>query len=236
MKKGLIHMDDIFEFFNTALMDNRLTRTEAKALKACLKEDNPSYNDLNVLRAKLFKLVSEKQTRKNYAELHLFLEEAVRILMHALKPKGVEVVSSCYFSPGNSCRDAIIERLKQAKHRIHICVFTISDDLITKEILAAHRRGVNVVVVTDNDKMSDIGSDIDQLVNAGIETYIDQTDNHMHHKFAVIDSHWVLSGSFNWTRSASRCNHEDLTVTNEPGVVKSFDTEFERLIPEMRRL
>ena len=189
-----------------------------------------------MLRAKLFKLVEEKQTPRNHAALHLFLEEAVKLIMRALKPKGEAVRANCYFSPGEGCRNAIIDRLRRAKRRAHICVFTISDDRISKEILAAHKRGVKVVMITDNDKMSDIGSDISALVKAGVETYIDRTDNHMHHKFAVIDSFWVLSGSFNWTRSASRYNHEDLVVTNAPETVKAFEDEFSRLIPEMERL
>ena len=229
-------MSDIFDFFNAAMADNRLTRTEAKALTDCLKEENPSFNDLNILRAKLFNLVAEKQTAQNYLALHQFLEEAVKLLMRALKPRSTEIISRCYFSPGHACLDAVIERLKRAKRTIHICVFTISDDRISKEILAAHDRGVEVIVITDNDKMADIGSDVSQLAKAGIETYIDRTDNHMHHKFAVVDSVWVMSGSFNWTRSASRYNHEDLTVTNAPEVVRAFDDEFARLCPKMSRV
>ena len=87
-----------------------------------------------------------------------------------------------------------------------LCVFTLSDDRITAEVLAAHARGVAVRIVTDNDKEFDAGSDIAQLRQAGIPVAVDRTDAHMHHKFALFDGTWLLNGSYNWTRSAAQVN------------------------------
>lgn len=229
-------MDDMIAFFNAALADNRLSRSEAKALGECLRDERPAYNELNVLRARLFDLVKQKLTAQNYRELHLWLDEAVKILMRQLKPKEPEIISRCYFSPGNDCRDAILERLRAAKRSLRICVFTISDDIISREIEQAHKRQVSVEIISDNDKMEDKGSDIEQLRRAGITVYVDKTINHMHHKFAVVDEFWLINGSFNWTRSATVYNQENILVTNEPQAVKAFNEEFLRLIPQMERL
>ena len=51
----------------------------------------------------------------------------------------------------------------------------------------------------------------------------------MHHKFAIADAARLLNGSFNWTRSASRVNEENVMVTSEPAAVAAFRAEFERL-------
>ncbi len=59
--------------------------------------------------------------------------------------------------------------------------------------------------------MDDVGNDCRTLAAAGIEV---RSDNRspalMHHKFAIIDDLTVLSGSFNWSRSASTGSHGTL--------------------------
>ena len=51
----------------------------------------------------------------------------------------------------------------------------------------------------------------------------------MHHKFAVFDRKVLLTGSYNWTRSAASENQENLIVTEAPGLVRSFAAEFDKL-------
>ena len=89
-----------------------------------------------------------------------------------------------------------------------ICVFTITDDRITDNIIDAHGRGVQVRVISDNDKAHDRGSDLSRLRRHGLPVAFDKTPDHMHHKFAVFDSKLLVSGSYNWTRSAADRNEE----------------------------
>jgi mitochondrial cardiolipin hydrolase len=86
-----------------------------------------------------------------------------------------------------------------------------------------------VRIISDDDKRFDAGSDIAQLADAGIPIALDDTKAHMHHKFALIDQRWLLNGSFNWTRSASTSNDENLVVTNDPQQLRSFAAQFEAL-------
>lgn len=133
------------------------------------------------------------------------------------------------FSPGEDCLDAIRDAFERTSRTADVCVFTITDDRIADAMLAAHRRGVRVRVITDNDKALDEGSDAQRLERAGVALRIDQTEHHMHHKFAVFDGERLLTGSYNWTRSAARNNEENLIVTRDPGLVRAFSEEFERL-------
>jgi cardiolipin hydrolase len=141
--------------------------------------------------------------------------------------------SEAYFSPGNSCRNAIIHHLDAAVSNLKICVFTISDDLITESIIKARKRGVNILILTDNDKLFDLGSDIKRLSGEDITIRIDNTSNHMHHKFMIVDDRVLINGSYNWTRSAANFNQENIIVTHEPGLVKLFQQEFDKLWKEM---
>ena len=54
----------------------------------------------------------------------------------------------------------------------------------------------------------DLGSDIERHVKAGIAVKVDRTEHHMHHKFAVVDGKSVVTGSYNWTKSAAEFNQE----------------------------
>ena len=133
------------------------------------------------------------------------------------------------FSPGEACLQTIRAQVSRARRSIDVCVFTITDDRIAAAILDAHRRGVEVRVITDNDKSLDEGSDVDRLARAGVPVRKDMTECHMHHKFAVFDGRLMLTGSYNWTRSAARYNEENLIVSGDPRLVGPFAREFEAL-------
>jgi phosphatidylserine/phosphatidylglycerophosphate/cardiolipin synthase-like enzyme len=51
----------------------------------------------------------------------------------------------------------------------------------------------------------------------------------MHHKFAIFDQRLLVTGSYNWTRSAAERNRENLAVTDDRRLVAAFREEFERL-------
>jgi len=51
----------------------------------------------------------------------------------------------------------------------------------------------------------------------------------MHHKYAIADGKTLLNGSFNWTRSASNPNNENILVTNDPKLLGLYTEAFEKL-------
>jgi mitochondrial cardiolipin hydrolase len=140
-----------------------------------------------------------------------------------------KITSRAFFSPGDDCLEAIITAIEEAKKTMKICVFTISDDRISEAILRAHQRGLQIRIITDNNKLHDIGSDIRELAAKGLEVRIDKTRSHMHHKFAIFDETRVLTGSYNWTRSAAMYNHENILVTDNLSIVQDYSREFDRL-------
>jgi cardiolipin hydrolase len=160
------------------------------------------------------------------------LEVANKILVRqsVSEPKRKEIKS--YFSPGEEGRDAIVAEINQARESIDICVFTISDNLIAEAIKNAHNRNVKVRIITDDDKTFDKGSDIFELRHAGLSIRTDNTRNHMHHKFAIVDRKLLVTGSYNWTRSAFKYNHENIMLVSDSNAVNSFCQEFDKLWDE----
>lgn len=141
-----------------------------------------------------------------------------------------------YFSPGTDILESISGLLKQAKESLDICVFTITDERLANDIFHCHENGVRVRIITDDNKMYDHGSAIKGFKNAGIPVKIDHSRYHMHHKFGIIDSKVVFTGSFNWTYTATNHNQENLLVTTNYDINKQYKEQFELLWNEMYKL
>ena len=133
------------------------------------------------------------------------------------------------FSPGPECRKMILSEIFNSEETIDICVFTISDNQIKDAIISAHHRGIQVRIISDNFKMYDEGSDISELSSEGIEVKVDASEFHMHHKFMVVDAKRLLTGSYNWTRTAELQNSENIIVLEDISISGKFLVEFEKL-------
>lgn len=141
-----------------------------------------------------------------------------------------------YFSPGPDCLNAITDVIDNAQKSLKICVFTISDNRIVSAIESAAYRGVDIKILTDNDKLYDRGSDIQYLASKGYAVKVDLTEAHMHHKFAIADHKTTITGSYNWTRSAEKYNYENVLVSDSEYLAKKYNEEFNRLWRKMKEI
>lgn len=218
-------MDEIIENLRQSIDDEVLSKAERKSLKSLIGEHPLDEHQMNFLRSKVFELANEKVNANNYN----FILDWVKAANSALLIPEPPALSDAYFSPGDACRNAIINQIDSATNQLNICVFTISDDSITDAIITSHKRGRQIRIITDNDKSHDEGSDIEQIASAGISVKMDRTPNHMHHKFMVTDEKAIITGSYNWTRSAAKFNQENIILSKEAGLIKSYLKEFDNL-------
>ena len=210
--------------------DDHLSKEETGQLRAALA-DLPN-EDISYLRNRLFDYARQQLagSPESAGEQLRWLERCVKLFDTAFTSR--QSTSSAWFSPGDDCRDQIISHLNNARSSIDICVFTISDNQIADTIQAAHQRGVKVRIISDDDKREDTGSDIAQLQRQGIPVRLDSTPDHMHHKFCIMDNTVLINGSFNWTRSASTRNQENIVITDDRTLVETFGARFEWLWKE----
>jgi mitochondrial cardiolipin hydrolase len=215
-----------------SFQDYRLSTSEKHNIKDLLAPFRCEPTQLSFIRNKAFSLVAENyHSQASDHRLTLkWLENIVRTI-DSIRPVDSSKTSS-YFSPGKECATKIVSLLERAKVSVDICVFTISDDKISRAILSAYKRGVEVRIISDNDKANDLGSDIYSLSKQGLMIKIDRSASHMHHKFAIVDSRYLINGSFNWTRSASNYNQENIVVMNDYNVILDFKAVFDRLWKE----
>lgn len=210
-----------------SVADLRLDNTEKSGLRSAVASSGT--DDVRRVRNRAFDIARElmlEQPARTLEALH-WLEQVVKTLDAATAP--APHVTQAYFAPGDACLRKLRELIAGARERIDVCVFTISDDRLTDALLDAHARKVALRVLSDNDKRFDTGSDIARLHRTGVPVRLDDTPFHMHHKFALFDGRVLANGSFNWTRSATAQNEENLVVTDDPALTRWFAARFEAL-------
>jgi cardiolipin hydrolase len=223
------NMENLLGQLETSLTDLRLDDDEKHSLAQTLRQAQPPEDGFRQLRNHAFTLARNRlAAQQDPMAVLRWLEAVVRALDVARAPAQATRSNAC-FSPGEACLNTIVQHFRSARRSVDLCVFTLSDDRIAHEVLAAHARGVALRFITDNDKETDSGSDVAQLRAAGVPTVVDRTSAHMHHKFAIFDGQWLLNGSYNWTRSACSQNEENLVATNDATLLRQFQGAFDQL-------
>ena len=219
--------EQIDELLKRTLDDHRVSRGEKKILDGIVREHGSADNQLAFLRHRAFEIAREQLLSPEAKGVMEWLEDVVKAFSKTAQQEDDE--SHVFFSPGDDCPKIICRLFERAEQSVDICVFTITDDRVTQAIRDAYVRGVNIRVITDNDKALDPGSDVDRMSGLGIPLRVDKSPHHMHHKYAIFDKTTTLTGSYNWTRSADHHNEENFLTTDDPTITRSFIGHFEKL-------
>ena len=150
----------------------------------------------------------------------------VQLPTRTVTPPSAPISIEAFFTPGTECEDRIIAELGRAT-TIDIAVYSITNPKIADAIIAAHRRGARVRIVTDRTMAGHKSSMIDELVAAGIPVRTNRRHKIEHNKFAVFDNRRMVTGSYNWTTAATKYNSENCIFLTHP--VQEYSKRFEYL-------
>ena len=209
------------------LGDYRVSRGERRVLQSVLDELDVDANQLALLRHRAFEIARQEVLGPQAHAVLEWLEEIVKTLQPRLQPTTRS--PEAFFSPGDACVDAITGLLRLVRRTADICVFTITDNRIANAIRDAHQRNVRVRIITDDEKASDAGSDVVRLDDLGVPVRTDRSSYHMHHKYAIFDGDCLVTGSYNWTRSAAEYNEENVVTLYDNSLIRQFAEHFQRL-------
>ncbi|OGR93609.1 MAG: hypothetical protein A2992_09555 [Elusimicrobia bacterium RIFCSPLOWO2_01_FULL_59_12] len=133
------------------------------------------------------------------------------------------------FSPLGHCDQVLISWINISRKNLDAAIYGLTDESIARALIRARQRGVRVRVVHDKVQAAGARDVSDLLTAAGIPVHIQRGSRGgiMHNKFLVIDSQFVVTGSFNWTQNASARSDENFVVLNDQA--PRFQKEFERL-------
>lgn len=109
---------------------------------------------------------------------------------------------------GEECEAKLVELIENAADYIDVSVYAINNKRLIGALIAAHRRGVKVRVLTDRLQAAGNSSRIWDLIEAGVPLRVHTHKRIMHTKVGVYDGKSVSSGSLNWTEPAVYKNEE----------------------------
>ena len=127
-----------------------------------------------------------------------------------------------YFSPNGGCTDAIIKQIDNAKSEILLQAYSFTSTSIAKSLLESHKRGIRVEVILDKSQKCQNYSSATFLANSKIPTFIDSIHAIAHNKVIIIDKNTVITGSFNFTKSAESKNAENLLIIKSDEITKLY--------------
>lgn len=132
-----------------------------------------------------------------------------------------------FFSPSFDCEANIIDAISNTEKTLDIAVFSMTSKTILNALLKAHERGVLIRFLGDRTMELNKYSVFPQLKEAGVNFRFNDAFELEHNKFAIYDDHIVLTGSYNWTRSASHSNSENcIFLHNDKKIVRRYKERF----------
>lgn len=134
-----------------------------------------------------------------------------------------------YFSPEDDIERIIVKRLGKAKRSIHFMAFSFTSDAIGGEMIQKFREGVSVRGIFERRGAMSTESEYANMKHEGIQVRLDRNRHTMHHKVIVIDEELVMTGSYNFTRNASRNNDENIIIINNREIAARYLAEFRKL-------
>lgn len=146
---------------------------------------------------------------------------------------------------------AVKQALSRAEESIYMVMYNVglrpydeesSIYQLVAELIAAHKRGVNVAVILDQNIGFSEGDYIDEwqvegrnawcfkaLKEAGIAVRYDDPTTYTHAKIVVIDGQTVILGSANWTRSALFKNFEANVLIRSKELANEYLENFKKI-------
>jgi phosphatidylserine/phosphatidylglycerophosphate/cardiolipin synthase-like enzyme len=162
----------------------------------------------------------------------------IRMILVLLLATGVlSTAADVYFSPNGGATDAVVREVNNAQHEILIQAYSFTSAPIASALVAAKNRGIKVEAILDKTNVKQGYSVITFLENAGIPVYIDDQVKIAHSKIMIIDDTEVITGSFNFTKSAEFHNTENLLILKkDPHLIDRYLANFTKRFDLSHRL
>ena len=133
-----------------------------------------------------------------------------------------------WYAPEDEPLNRVVHIYEQAERYIYVAVYGMTSFPAAKALVAAHKRGLDVRVITDRERLKDPKqrAAISALREAGVPVMVNRHDSLMHLKQVVMDDEVNVNGSMNHTTSGNRYNDERLDVIRDHAVTVKAREKF----------
>ncbi len=215
---------------SSGLMHDKMIIVDSKVL--VMGSWNLAYNDTyrnnnNVLVISAYSLIVNYQAKFDEMFYNKRFGSKARVKVPNPRPTidGIKVEN--YFAPEDGVMDKLVALVQNARQSVHLMAYSFtSPDLLTAMAERA-KAGVDVQGVMETRNASQ-DSPIEPFC-ASFPILADGNPYMMHHKVIIIDGDTVITGSFNFTKSADSINDENVLVIHSPAAAAVFEQEYQRI-------
>ena len=142
-----------------------------------------------------------------------------------------------FFSPDDNLRELLISLINKEKRSIKAAIFCFTDEKIAEAFIEAKKRGVDVEIITDISLQRDRFNKLEILEKNNIKVFVYNPknvgilNNIMHNKFVLFeknveDKSLLWTGSFNFTKSATFNNQENILIVDDHHLIERYKKQF----------
>ena len=124
------------------------------------------------------------------------------------------------FSPEGHCEKLALHVIQSAQKEILMQCYSFTSKPIADALIKAFQHGIHVRILFDKSQLTAPYSQIHRLKKYGIDVQLDSPQGLAHNKIIIVDSRKLISGSYNFSRSAHTRNAENMIFIQD----KSFAT------------
>ena len=137
------------------------------------------------------------------------------------EPQPAEILA-IYFTPPEGSAGGLIKHIDASKKTIKVMAYGFTAMPLSDALVKAHRRGVKVQLLQDEKSSGNNVDAVNQLIAAGIEVRSDGKHAIQHNKVMLLDDDIVITGSYNFTKSAEVRNAENIIILKSAYAAKRY--------------
>jgi phosphatidylserine/phosphatidylglycerophosphate/cardiolipin synthase-like enzyme len=127
----------------------------------------------------------------------------------------------------------LADAINDTSSTLDIAAFEFNNVVLTEAVLDAHKRGVRVRIVTDDEEgVEDDETTIGQFIDAGIPVVNDDRSPFMHNKYMIMDSTEIWTGAWNYTVGGTYRDNNNGVSIQSPELAKQYQTDFNAMFEE----
>jgi phosphatidylserine/phosphatidylglycerophosphate/cardiolipin synthase-like enzyme len=135
-----------------------------------------------------------------------------------------------YFSPVDDVMKKLVAEVNRAQKSVKFIIFTYTHPDLSSAMIARAKAGIKVEGVIEN--LAATQGALVPLFCARVLVRTDGNKYTMHHKVIIIDGTTVITGSFNFTKSADDSNDDNILIIRSPAVAALYEQEEARRYAE----
>jgi cardiolipin hydrolase len=147
----------------------------------------------------------------------------------------LEPCNQTLFTSQGPLADTIERLILEARVSVDAALYRITNPRLARALGQVRDRGLRVRLLVDRNKYQETAVTRQLLAENSLPFQAiygrKKKGSKLHHKFAVLDRHIVLTGSYNWTVESEEQNFDHMLILRDPDLVLAYQQEFERLWP-----